>query len=96
MEFGPNITIVTTNHDKYDGRKISAKRGVIIGNNVWIGANCVILPGCKIGDEVTIGAGCVIDCEVPSKSTVTRGVGHIQVKPKSRDYEWDIYKEELT
>ncbi|MCG8580173.1 MAG: acyltransferase [Bacteroidales bacterium] len=96
VEFGPNITVVTTNHYKYDVRKISHKKGVIIGNNVWIGANCVILPGSKIGDEVTVGAGCVIDSDIPSKSTVVRGEGHLKIIPKKKDYEWDIYKEELT
>jgi len=92
----PNTSIVTTNHDKYDHRKTSKTVGVIIGNNVWIGANCVILPGSKIGDEVTIGAGCVISGEIPSKSTVVRGDNNIKIIPKTRDYEWDIYKERLT
>ncbi|MCU4163872.1 DapH/DapD/GlmU-related protein [Carboxylicivirga caseinilyticus] len=96
VELGPNITIVTTNHYKYDVRKTSNKKGVIIGNNVWIGSHCVILPGAVIGDEVTIGAGCVIDKEIPSKSTVVRGDDSIKIIPKTKDYEWDIYKEELT
>lgn len=91
-----NSVIVTTNHNKYDHRKISNKTGVKIGNNVWIGANCTILPGSVIGDEVTVGAGCVISGTIPSKSTVVRGDNHIKIIPKSRDYEWDIYKEELT
>lgn len=92
----PNVTIVTTNHNKYDHRKISQTKGVEIGNNVWIGANCVILPGAKIGDEVTIGAGCVVSGEIPSKSTVTRGDDAIKIIPKTKDYEWDIYQEKLT
>lgn len=31
-----------------------------IGNNVWIGANCVILPGVQIGDNCVIAAGSVV------------------------------------
>ncbi len=92
----PNSIVVTTNHDKYDHRKIGPKRGVTIGSNVWIGANCSILPGAKIGDEVTIGAGCVISGEIPSRSKVVRGDDSIKVIPKERGYEWDIYKEKLT
>jgi acetyltransferase-like isoleucine patch superfamily enzyme len=91
-----NTVIVTTNHNKYDHRLIGDKVGVTIGNNVWIGANCTILPGSKIGDEVTIGAGCVISGEIPSKTTVTRGDNSIKIIPKNKDYEWDIYKERLT
>jgi galactoside O-acetyltransferase len=37
---------------------------VVIGNNVFIGANCVILPGSLIGDNVVVGAGSVIKGEL--------------------------------
>lgn len=96
VAIAPNTTIVTTNHDKYDHRKTSQNKGVSIGSHVWIGANCVILAGTKIGDEVTIGAGCVISGEIPSKSTVLPGDGSVKIIPKTKDYEWDIYKEKLT
>lgn len=33
---------------------------VKIGNNVWIGANTIILRGTEIGDNYVIGAGCVV------------------------------------
>ncbi|MEC2054484.1 acyltransferase [Peribacillus psychrosaccharolyticus] len=39
---------------------------VIIGKNVWIGANTVILRGTKIGDNAVIAAGSVIKGEIPS------------------------------
>jgi acetyltransferase-like isoleucine patch superfamily enzyme len=92
----PNTTIVTTNHYKYDHRKKSHVKGVSIGSNVWIGANCVILAGARIGDEVTLGAGCVISGEIPTKCTVVPGDGSVKIIPKTKDYEWDIYKEKLT
>lgn len=90
-----NTIIATTNHYKYDHRKISYTKGVTIGNNVWIGANCSLLPGTIIGDEVTIGAGCVISGRIPSKTTVTRSDNHLKIIPKNKNYEWDIYNEEL-
>lgn len=96
VEIGPNTTIVTTNHDKYDQRKTWGKSGVKIGSNVWIGANCVILPGSIIGDEVTIGAGCIISSEIPARSTVTSDRNNLNIKPKSRPYDWDIYSEEMS
>ncbi len=43
---------------------------VTIGNNVWTGANVVILKDVTIGDNVIIGAGCVIHKDVPSGSIV--------------------------
>lgn len=44
---------------------------VTIGNNVWSGANCIILKGVRIGDNVILGAGCVIFKDVPANTIVT-------------------------
>ncbi|MDP3981085.1 MAG: acyltransferase [Chlamydiota bacterium] len=41
---------------------------VIIGNNVWIGANSMILPGSVIGDHSVIAAGSIVTGEIPPKS----------------------------
>ncbi len=96
VNIGPNSVIVTTNHDKYDHRKTTNIKGVVIGNNVWIGANCTIVAGVTIGDEVTIGAGCVITHDIPSKSTVFINNSIVlNIKPKSMSYQWDCTKEEL-
>ena len=43
---------------------------VVIGKNVWIGANSVILPGVKIGDNSVIGAGSAIIEDVPAYSVI--------------------------
>ncbi len=43
---------------------------VVIGKNVWIGANSVVLPGAKIGDNSVIGAGSTIIEDVPAYSVV--------------------------
>lgn len=44
------------------------KKPVIIGNNVEIGSNAVILPGVTIGDDSTIGAGTVVLKDIPHNS----------------------------
>ncbi|WP_287443528.1 hypothetical protein [Algoriella sp.] len=41
-----------------------------LGNNVWTGANVIILKDVTIGDNVIIGAGCVIHKDVPSNSII--------------------------
>jgi len=38
---------------------------VTIGDNVWIGGGCIILPGVTIGNNVTIGAGSVVTRDIP-------------------------------
>jgi acetyltransferase-like isoleucine patch superfamily enzyme len=44
-----------------------------IGNNVWIGAHVVILPGVRIGNGAVIGASSVVRTSVP-KGEVWAGV----------------------
>ena len=39
---------------------------VRIGDNAWIGAGTLVMPGVTIGDDVTIGAGSVVTRDVPS------------------------------
>lgn len=50
--------------------KIGKKKGVVIGNDVWIGLNAVILYGVTIGDGATIAAGAVVTKDVPPYSIV--------------------------
>lgn len=48
----------------------SEKREVIIGNDVWIGANCIIFEGVKIGDGAVIAAGSIIRHDAPPYAVV--------------------------
>lgn len=41
-------------------------RAIKIGENVFIGCNCLILKGTKIGDNSVIGAGSVVSGEIPA------------------------------
>lgn len=43
---------------------------VYIGDNVWVGARSVILPGVKIGNNVVIAAGSVVTKDVPENVMV--------------------------
>ena len=46
--------------------------GIIVGDGVWIGYRCTILPGVKIGDGSIIGAGSLVNKNVPN-NTVCAG-----------------------
>jgi acetyltransferase-like isoleucine patch superfamily enzyme len=41
---------------------------IVVGNNVFIGLNTVILAGVTIGDDCVIGAGSVVSRDIPSGS----------------------------
>ena len=94
VNIGQNTTITTTNHSLYDHRKISEKQGVLIGDNVWVGANCCIVAGVVIGSNVTIGAGCTIRQNIPSNSLVIQEPNSLIIKNK-KPYEWDCKTEAL-
>ena len=67
--FGPNVSIYTAGHPLHpDSRNSGYEYGipVTIGNNVWIGGCCVILPGVTIGDNAVIGAGSVVTKDIPA------------------------------
>jgi len=49
---------------------MEADRPVIIGDNVWIGAAAVILPGVSIGNDSVVAAGAVVSRNVPPRTLV--------------------------
>ena len=66
---GPNVGIYTITHalqPMQRNKGIMRAMPVRIGNNVWIGAGAVILPGVEIGDNAVIGAGSVVTRNVPA------------------------------
>ncbi|MEZ4854413.1 DapH/DapD/GlmU-related protein [Flavobacterium sp.] len=63
-----NCCFISANHSKTDYQKHELCLPIKIGKNVWIGANCVILPSVNIGDNVIIGAGSVVVKDIPKNS----------------------------
>lgn len=51
-------------------RPLISKGPVVIGNNVWIGDNAIILPGVTLGDGCIVGAGAVVTKSFPSGSVI--------------------------
>lgn len=76
VQFSPNVQVYDHDHDyKADGGVGAMKyktTPIVIGNNVWIGANSVILRGTKIGNNCVIGAGCVVKGEYPDNAVIVQ------------------------
>jgi maltose O-acetyltransferase len=51
-------------------QKMAQGMPVTIGNDVWIGGNCTILPGVTIGNNVVVAAGAVVTKDVPDNCLV--------------------------
>ena len=66
--FGPNVTIATANHPIEPSLRedcMQYNKPVHIGENVWVGAGTVIVPGVTIGKNSVIGAGSVVVKDIP-------------------------------
>ena len=68
---GPNVCIVSANHDPANYDKYIEDPPIEISDNVWIGANSTILPSVKIGKNVIIGAGSVVTGDIPDDCIAT-------------------------
>lgn len=71
---GPKTIIWGRDHGMQKGIPMNQqshdKKPIIIGNDVWIGANVTILKGITIGDGAVIGAGSVVIKDVEENSIV--------------------------
>lgn len=68
-KIGPGVSINDNDHNfrkTGDGRMLTGQ--VIIGKNVWIGANSVILRNTVIGDNAVIAAGSIVKGDVPANT----------------------------
>ncbi len=74
---GPGIFITSDNHGLKKNQLIRDQDGgekdVMIGNDVWIGAYGIVLPGVTIGDGAVIAAGSVVTKDV-EPYTIVAGV----------------------
>ena len=66
---GHNAVIATLQHDIAPARRADLLPSpVVLGRNVWLGANVTVLPGVTIGDDAVIGAGSVVTKDIPARS----------------------------
>lgn len=66
---GPDVSILTANHDLYDHQVLLVKK-ITIKRNAWIGARAIILPGVTIGENAIVAAGAVVTKDVESNVIV--------------------------
>ncbi len=57
---GPNVGIISANHDPVNNAVLVAASPIVIGKFCWIGMNAVILPSVELGDFTIVGAGAVV------------------------------------
>lgn len=58
--FGTNVLLFDHDHDYKNDMSKYVRKNIKIGNNVWIGANVIILKGVNIGNNCVIAAGSIV------------------------------------
>ena len=84
---GAHTVIIPFNHgfecaDVPMNQQPLTKKGIVIADNVWIGASCCILDGVRIGKGAIIGAGAVVTKDLNDYS-VAIGVPAVAVRSRS-------------
>lgn len=70
---------------------VAPEKQCVIGNDVWIGRNAIILPGNTIGDGAIIAAGAVVTHDVPPYTIV----GGVPARPIRKRFSDDIIEKLL-
>lgn len=75
VNLAQGITVSALNHNFSDTKKRIDEQGVstnqvTIEDDVWVGANAVILPGVTIGEHCVVAAGAIVTKDVPPHSLV--------------------------
>ncbi|MGB4845382.1 MAG: acyltransferase [Ferruginibacter sp.] len=71
IKIGNNVrcganTLITDSDWHPDDPRVGPSKEVIIGNNVWLGLNAVVLKGVEIGDNAVIGANSLVTKNIPA------------------------------
>lgn len=82
---GQNLLIFDHDHNYRENINDFIVEDVKIGNNVWIGANVIILKGVNIGDNSVIAAGTIINHDIMPNSLVYNRISLVEQEIKRVD-----------
>jgi virginiamycin A acetyltransferase len=67
-----------TDNPAFSAEGLKSRGDMVIGNDVWIGRDAVIMPGVKVGDGAIIGAHAVVAKDVPAYGVVVGNPGVVK------------------
>lgn len=77
--FGPNVGIISANHDIYNHQNHNSKT-VEIGSYCWIGMNAVVLPDVSLGNFTIVAAGSVVKDSFKEGYCIIAGNPAVKIK----------------
>lgn len=96
--FAPNVVLATAGHPidpTLRMRGLQYNKEIHIGNNVWIGAGAVVMPGVTIGDNTVIGAGSVVTKDIPANVVAVGNPCRVMREIGERDKVYFFRNEEI-
>ena len=79
VTIGPNVCIYDHDHN-YKSKETNGEyvtKSINIGDNVWIGANCIITKGVTIGANSVIAAGTIITKDIKKDTIIRSEISYI-------------------
>lgn len=73
-------------------RQALTRKGIEIGDDVWVGANAVVLDGVAIGAHAVVGAGAVVTRDVPAWALVAGNPARVLRSRLTEDAARDAYR----
>ena len=97
VRIAQNVVLSGLNHKYEDDSVPISEQGVttntiIVEDETWIAANCVVLPGVTIGKHAVVSAGSIVRRNVPAYSVVSGNPAKVIKKrnPETKIWEWKI------
>lgn len=80
-----SCNIIASGHDHNDSNKLIREthlsKGILIKNNVWIGANCTIIDGSIINNNSVIGASSLVN-KIVEENSIGFGIPYFKYKSR--------------
>lgn len=70
---GPYVSIISQNHDVNGFSVWVRDKPIVIGDNCWIGAHAIILPGVSLSEHTVVAAGAVVTKSFADKNVIVAG-----------------------
>ena len=84
VQLGPNVGILSSNHDLYNQYKMNNAK-IVIGDYSWIGMNSVVTAGVVLGTRTVVAAGSVVTKSFPEGFCVIGGTPAKLIKKLDKD-----------
>lgn len=70
---GPNVSMISQNHDTNNFNQYHSGKPILIRKNSWLSAGCIILPEVELGEHTIVAAGAVVTKSFPEGNQIVGG-----------------------